>query len=98
WNHTFGGNHDFNLVLRNGGSLYIDEGKPVPSLIEKTAANLREISPTLYLNVPRGYAMLLDHLERDDALPRNFFPALAAIFYPAAALPQSLCEPLHRPP
>jgi len=96
WNHTFGGNHDFNLVLRNGGSLYIDEGKPVPGLVERTAANLREISPTLYLNVPRGYAMLLDQLERDDALARNFFRELDAIFYAAAALPQSLWERIER--
>ena len=65
WNHTFGGNHNFNMVLRNGGTLYIDEGKPVPALIGRTVANLKEISPTFYLNVPRGYAALLDHLEAD---------------------------------
>ena len=96
WNHTFGGNHDFNLVLRNGGTLVIDEGKPVPGLIERTVANLREVSPTIYLNVPRGYAMLLDHLERDADLARNFFRELDIVFYAAAALPQSLWERIER--
>ena len=96
WNHTFGGNHDFNLVLRNGGTFYIDEGKPVPGSIERTAANLKEVSPTLYLNVPRGYAMLLDHLERDGELAENFFRELDAVFYAAAALPQTLWERIER--
>src|SRR5262249_12647008 len=54
WNHTFGGNHNFNMILRNGGSLYIDEGKPAPALIGRTRANLREVSPTLISTVPRG--------------------------------------------
>ena len=60
WNHTFGGNHNFNMMLRNGGSLHIDEGKPVPALLDRTVANLSEIAPTIYFNVPRGYGMLLD--------------------------------------
>jgi feruloyl-CoA synthase len=94
WNHTFGGNHDFNLVLRNGGTLWIDGGKPAPGLIERTVANLRAVSPTIYFNVPRGYAMLLDHLERDAALSANFFRELDVIFYAGAALPQSLWERL----
>src|SRR5262249_58076172 len=68
WNHTCGGNHNFNMMLRNGGSLYIDEGKPVPALIGRTVANLREVSPTIYFNVPRGYAALADHLAPDPAL------------------------------
>ena len=55
WNHTFGGNHDFGLVLHNGGSFYIDEGKPLPGAIEVTVRNLREIAPTIYLNVPKGF-------------------------------------------
>ena len=63
WNHTFGGNHNFNLVLRNGGTLYVDGGKPAPGLVETTARNLREISPTIYFNVPRGYDLLLPLLE-----------------------------------
>jgi len=96
WNHTFGGNHDINLVLRNGGTLYIDEGKPLPGLIERTAANLREVAPTIALNVPRGYALLLDHLERDRDLARNFFSELDLIMYAAAALPQTLWERLER--
>ncbi|MFA6445169.1 MAG: AMP-binding protein, partial [Sterolibacterium sp.] len=86
WNHTFGGNHNFNMMLRHGGSIYIDEGKPAPGLIEKTVANLREISPTLYFNVPRGYDMLLPYLERDAELGANFFHKLDLIFYAAAAL------------
>ncbi len=94
WNHTFGGNHNINLILRHGGSFYIDDGKPAPGLIERSVANLRAVSPTLYFNVPRGYAMLLDHLERDDGLARNFFRELDLIFYAAAALPQSLWQRL----
>jgi feruloyl-CoA synthase len=94
WNHTFGGNSDFNMVLRNGGTLYIDEGRPAPGLIEKSIANLREVSPTLYLNVPRGFAMVLDHLERDPDLSRNFFRELDLILYAGAALPQSLWQRL----
>jgi feruloyl-CoA synthase len=90
WNHTFGGNSDFNMILRNGGTLHIDEGRPVPGLIEKSIANLREVSPTLYLNVPRGFAMVLDHLERDAALAERFFRELDLVLYAGAALPQSL--------
>jgi len=90
WNHTFGGNFCINFVLRNGGTFYIDDGKPAPGLIEKTVANLREVSPTIYLNVPRGYDMLLPYLERDGALRDTFFRELEVIFYAGAALPQSL--------
>ena len=96
WNHTFGANHNFNLVLRHGGTLYIDEGKPAPGLIERSLANLREVAPTLYFNVPLGFAMLVDHLERDDALARNFFARLDLLFYAAAALPQPIWERLER--
>ena len=92
WNHTFGGNHNFNLVLRNGGTLYIDAGKPVPGQVETTVRNLREISPTLYFNVPRGYDLLLPHLESDAALRHSFFRELDALFYAAAALPQNLWD------
>lgn len=94
WNHTFGGNHNFNMVLRHGGTLYIDDGKPVPGLVEKTAANLKEISPTLYFNVPRGFDMLIPLLEKDDELRANFFKDLKIIFYAGAALPQNLWEKL----
>jgi len=96
WNHTFGGNFNFNMVLRNGGTLYIDEGKPVPALIGRTVANLREVSPTVYLNVPRGFAALLEFLENDEELARTFFERLDLLFYAAAALPQSLWDRLER--
>ncbi len=94
WNHTFGGNHNFNLVLRNGGTLYIDGGKPVPGLVETTVRNLAEIAPTLYFNVPRGYDLLLPFLERDAALRKRFFSELDVLFYAAAALPQNLWDRL----
>jgi feruloyl-CoA synthase len=96
WSHTFGGNHNFNLVLANGGTLYVDEGKPAPGLIEKTANNLRDIAPTLYFNVPRGFDALLNFLESDDALAAKFFSRLKVIFYAGAALPQNLWERLER--
>jgi len=96
WNHTFGANHNFNMVLRHGGTLYIDDGKPAPGLIERSLATLREISPTLYFNVPLGFAMLVDHLERDKALAANFFRELDFLFYAAASLPQPLWERLER--
>jgi len=90
WNHTFGGNHNFNMVLRNAGTLYIDAGKPVPALVGETVRNLSEISPTIYFNVPAGYASLLPHLEQDETLARTFFSRLRLIFYAAAALPQDI--------
>jgi feruloyl-CoA synthase len=94
WSHTFGGNHNFNMMLRHGGTIYIDEGKPAPGLIERTVANLADISPTIYFNVPRGYDMLLPRLESDAALRASFFRRLDVIFYAAAALPQNLWERL----
>jgi feruloyl-CoA synthase len=96
WNHTFGGNHNFNLVLRNGGTLYVDGGKPVPGLVETTARNLKEVAPTMYFNVPRGYDLLLPFLERDAELRRNFFRDLDVLFYAAAALPQNIWDKLQR--
>ena len=96
WNHTFGANHNFNMVLRNGGTLYLDDGKPMPGLVDKTIANLREVAPTLYFNVPRGFDMLLPALEQDAALRKNFFSRLQLIFYAAAALPQNLWERLEQ--
>ena len=88
WNHTFGGNKVFHLILRNGGTLYIDQGKPLPGLIETSIRNLEEISPTLYFNVPVGFAQLIPYLERDDGLCRHFFQRLRLIFFAAAAMPQ----------
>jgi len=94
WNHTFGGNHNFNLALRHAGTLHIDGGKPLPALVAETVRNLGEISPTVYFNVPAGYAALLPHLEKDDGLARAFFKRLRLIFYAGAALPQDLWERL----
>ncbi len=96
WNHTFGGNHDFNLVLRNGGTLYVDAGKPMPGLIETTAKNLAEIAPTMYFNVPLGFDLLLPFLEQDAALRKNFFRDLDMVFYAGAALPQNLWARLEK--
>jgi feruloyl-CoA synthase len=92
WSHTFGGNHNFNLVLRNGGTLYIDGGKPAPGMVEITAQNLKEVAPNMYFNVPRGFDLLLPFLERDAELRRNFFKDLDVLFYAAAALPQNLWQ------
>lgn len=96
WSHTFGGNHNLNLVLRNGGTLYIDDGRPMPGLIEKTLANLRDCEPTLHFNVPRGLDMLLPALEADDDLARRFLSRVRAVFYAGAALPQATWDRLQR--
>src|SRR5438874_11264692 len=96
WNHTFGGNHNFNLILRNGGTLYIDGGKPMPGLVETTVKNLADVSPTLYFNVPRGYDLLLPYLERDEKLRQSFFRELDVLFYAAASLPQNLWDRLKK--
>jgi len=94
WNHTFGGNNCVGLVLAHGGTMYIDGGKPVPGLIETTVRNLRDVSPTIYNNVPRGYDMLVPFLESDAALRRSFFARLKIILYAAAALPTHLWDRL----
>ncbi len=94
WSHTFGGNHNLHLVLAHGGTLYIDEGRPAPGLIEKSIRNLREVRPNLYFNVPRGYEMLLPFIEADDALAGDLFAGLRMAFYAGAALPQATWERL----
>jgi feruloyl-CoA synthase len=94
WNHTFGGNHDFNLVLMNGGSFYIDEGKPLPGAIAATVRNLRDIAPTIYFNVPKGFEMLLPHLRSDTALRERFFSRLKVLFYAGAGLAQHVRDEL----
>ena len=86
WNHTFGGNHNIGLTLYNGGSMYLDEGKPMPGGIEETVRNLQEISPTVYFNVPKGYESLLPYLRDDAALRKKFFARLHAMFFSGAAL------------
>ncbi len=94
WSHTFGANHNFNSVLRNGGTAYIDSGKPAPGLFALSLANLRDIVPTVYFNVPRGYDMLIAALREDDELRRRFFSQVKLMFYAGAALPQNLWEAL----
>ena len=92
WSHTFGGSHNLGMVLARGGALWVDDGKPVPGLIEKTVRNLADVTPTLYFNVPAGYAALLPHLERDDGVAERFFAELRLGFFAAAALPQQLWD------
>jgi feruloyl-CoA synthase len=92
WNHTMGGNAAFHPVLVDGGTLYIDDGRPMPGMIEETLKNLREISPTYYANVPAGYAALAAAMEKDDALCRNFFKNLGLMAYGGARLPDDLYE------
>jgi feruloyl-CoA synthase len=92
WNHTMGGNALFNPVLTEGGALYIDDGRPMPGMIEETLRNLREISPTYYANVPSGYAALAAAMEKDDALCRSFFRNLGLMAYGGARLPDDLYE------
>jgi feruloyl-CoA synthase len=92
WSHTFGSNHNFGLVLDNGGSLYIDDGKPLPGMIEASARNLREIAPTIYFNVPKGFEMLLPFLAADQALRETFFSRLKVMFYAGAALAQHVLD------
>jgi feruloyl-CoA synthase len=88
WHHTAGGNHNIGIVLYHGGTLYIDEGRPLPGMIEKTVRNLREVGPTIYFNVPRGYEALLPFLRSDEQLRRTFFSRLGLIQYAAAVLSQ----------
>ena len=96
WNHTFGGNHNFNMVLVNGGSLYIDDGNPTPLGVPKTARNLREIAPTIYFNVPKGYEALVPHFRADEVLRKNFFSRLKVLFYAGAGLNQATWDDLMR--
>jgi len=92
WNHTMGGNALFNPVLTEGGALYIDDGRPMPGMIEETLRNLREISPSYYANVPAGYAALAAAMEKDDALCRSFFKNLGLMAYGGARLPDDLYD------
>jgi feruloyl-CoA synthase len=96
WNHTFGSNHNFGLVLDNGGTLYIDDGKPMPDAIAATVNNLRDIAPTIYFNVPKGFEMLLPHLQVEPALREKFFSRLKVMFYAGASLSQHVHDELQR--
>ncbi|MFD1711711.1 feruloyl-CoA synthase [Ottowia sp. GY511] len=94
WNHTFGGNHNVGMVLNNGGTLYIDEGKPTPALIGETLRNLREIAPTMYFNVPTGFEAIANAMKTDDALRKNFLSRVKMFFYAGASLAQPVWESL----
>ena len=96
WSHTFGSNHNFNMVLVNGGSLYIDDGNPTPAGVAKTARNLREIAPTIYFNVPKGYEALVPYFRADAQLRQNFFSRLKVLFYAGAGLNQTTWDDLTR--
>ena len=92
WHHTAGGNHNFGFVLYNGGTLYIDEGKPVPGLIETTVKNLREVATNWYFTVPKGYEALLPYLRADAQLRNTFFRRLKVLWFAGAALSQSVFD------
>jgi feruloyl-CoA synthase len=92
WHHTAGGNHDFGFVLYNGGTLHIDEGKPVPGLIETTVKNLREVATNWYFTVPKGYEALLPYLRADAQLRQTFFSRLKVLWFAGAALSQSVFD------
>ncbi|NNK17446.1 MAG: AMP-binding protein, partial [Sulfitobacter sp.] len=96
WNHVFGGSYNFNLMLANGGSLYIDGGKPAPGLFDQTLDNLRRVSGTISFNVPIGFAQLVSALEQDAQLRETYFADLDMIFYAGASLPQETWEALER--
>jgi feruloyl-CoA synthase len=96
WNHTAGGNKVFNMVLYNGGTLYIDEGRPTPDAIGKTVRNLRDVAPTWYFNVPKGYEELVPHLEADSELRRRFYSRLNMMMYAGAGLAQHTWHALER--
>jgi feruloyl-CoA synthase len=96
WSHTFGGSHNIGIVLYNGGTLYIDGGKPVPGGFDTTLSNLREIAPTVHFNVPRGWDLLTTALEQDADLRRTFFARTALLFCAGAALAPAVAERLNR--
>ncbi len=96
WSHTFGGNHNFYMVLCNGGTLYIDDGNPTPAGLAKTVRNLREIAPTIYFNVPKGYDALLAHLRADRQLRETFFSRLKVLFYAGASLSRPTWDALQQ--
>jgi feruloyl-CoA synthase len=92
WNHTMGGNAAFHPILVDGGTLYIDDGRPMPGQFDETLRNLHEVSPTYYANVPAGYAALAAAMEKDDALCRSFFKNLTVMAYGGARLPDDLYD------
>lgn len=96
WHHTAGGNHNFGIVIYNGGTLYIDDGAPTPTGIGRTVRNLEDVAPTLYFNVPKGYEMLAAHLETNDRLRRNLFSRVKLLQYAGAGLAQHVWDALER--
>ncbi|MBN3774769.1 feruloyl-CoA synthase [Burkholderia sp. Se-20378] len=96
WNHTFGGSHNLGIALYNGGTLYLDDGRPVPGRFDETVRNLREIAPTIYFNVPKGWEELTAALERDAALRDTFFSRVKLYFFGGAGLSQAAWDRLDR--
>ena len=96
WNHTFAGNHNFGISLYHGGTIYIDDGKPVPGLINETLRNLREIAPTFYLNVPTGFEQIAHAMKTDAVLRKNLLSRVQMFFYAGAALAQPIWDSLHQ--
>jgi len=96
WNHTFGGSHNVGIVLYNGGTFYLDEGKPTAQGFAETLRNLKEISPTAYLTVPKGWEELVNALEQDAELRECFFKRMSLFFFAAAGLSQSVWDRLDR--
>jgi feruloyl-CoA synthase len=94
WNHTFGGNHNFGMILYHGGTLYIDDGKPTPALMGETLRNLREIAPTVYFNVPTGFEAIANAMKTDAALRRHLLSRVRMFFYAGAALAQPVWDSL----
>ncbi len=95
WNHTFGGNHNFGMVLFHGGTLYIDDGKPTPALMNETLRNLREVAPTVYFNVPTGFEAIANAMKTDEALRKTLLSRVQMFFYAGAALAQPVWDALH---
>ncbi len=94
WNHTFGGNHNFGMVVYNGGTLYIDDGKPTPAFVGETLRNLREVAPTVYFNVPTGFEAIANAMKTDDVLRKNLLSHVKMFFYAGAALAQPIWDAL----
>lgn len=94
WNHTFGGSHNVGIALYNGGTLYIDDGRPTASQFGRTIRNLREISPTVFFNVPKGWELLADALEDDEDLRCTFFARVKLFFFAGAGLSQAVWDRL----
>ncbi len=95
WNHTFGGNHNFGMIVYHGGTMYIDDGKPTPALINETLRNLREIAPTVYFNVPTGFEAIANAMTTDDLLRKTLLSRVQMFFYAGAALAQPIWDSLY---